>query len=302
MKLSRTSFFTRLSALIISIKEWLFVSLRIQIVLFLVTLPILSAWGLPFSLASILGNLLFAPWATVFLGLSTLWFISHLCGLPNLLIVYCLESLVSWWLWCLSWGSSRMLFAVPMAHPFFLICIPLSAFMVLYSNLRSWRGIKGEVVALSVLALAWCLVLTTWAPSSIPIALPHGGGTLWLCPQKHGVALVDSNGVLRKLPASSSWINFSLSTVLARHFGTCQCNDIVIMKPTIPRLYAAATLIRSGKAKRLVIPDWIISKKWWLKWRESNKELLVKSVDEKAIIRAYAHLEGNPNNVGFDST
>lgn len=291
MKFPRFSISEKLRVVARAAKAWLLLSLRIQLVLFLVALPILSLWGLPLSYASIVGNLFFAPWATVFLGLSTLWLISHLCGIPTFPIICCLERVADWWIWCLSWGTPSMLFAIPANNPFVVACIPLTACILLYSGLRARLGLHYEVLALSLLAVTWCGVLTKCATSTLPIPISHGGGNLWLCPDKNGISLVDNKGVLRALSPSSSWIKFSLAPTLARHFGACTCNDIVLFKPTVPRLHAAASLIRAGKAQALIVPQWIMQKKWWGEWSKKHEDIVAKGIDERALIAHYGYLE-----------
>lgn len=255
--------------------NWILSFLRVQLVLFLVALPILSLWGLPLSYASIIGNFLFAPWATVFLGLSTLWLISHVCGIPNTLLVYGIEYITTWWLWCLSYGSSRMLFAIPAPHPLIALIIPLTGILVLYSTVRSKWGLSYEVLLLGCLSVGWCWALSTWAKARTPIPIAHGGGNVWLYPTDQGVNLIDKEGVLRNLGTSSSWLTFSLPSALARNFGTCSCHDIVIFKPTIHRLNAAAALIKAKKGKRLVVPTWLMKKKWWLSWKKKHEDIEV---------------------------
>jgi hypothetical protein len=270
--------------------KWLLASLRIQLGLFLVALPILTSWGLPLSAASIIGNLLFAPWAAAFLGFSTLWLMTHLCGAPTFPIIYCLEQITQCWLWCLSWGSPHMLFAVPTAHPLILVCIPLSAYILLYSPVRLRCGLHKEVMALSLLTVGWCWGLCRYAKATTPIPITQSGKILWLCPTKRGITLIDNQGALRNLSESSPWITFCLAPTLARQFGACRCHDIIIIKPTVARLAAAATIIRAGKGITLIIPEWVMHKKWWLKWRKENNDIPAKGYEEKGLIAMCASL------------
>lgn len=80
-----------------------------QSVLSLVTLPVIAAWGLPFSLLTFIGNFIFNPILSLFLGLATIIFVTELLHIPNGLVYFCLEKVGALWLWGLSWGSDSVL-------------------------------------------------------------------------------------------------------------------------------------------------------------------------------------------------
>jgi hypothetical protein len=255
----------------------LLVVLRIQMVLFLITLPILSSWGLPFSYATVVGNLLFAPIATIFLGLSTLWFVSYGIGLPTGWITAALECITAYWLKALALGSPRFLFAIPQAHPLILILIPISVLLVLYSPIRKKYGSGYELILLMTLALGWCFGIHWGACTRSPVPITQWGGTLWLQPTKEGVDLVDTEGKLRNMSTLSLWIRFSLGPTLAKHFGLCSCDNIVINKPTFHRLSAAAQLINEGKGRAIIVPEWIFKTSWFKKWQTQFPTITVKT-------------------------
>ena len=62
--------------------------LQVQLFLSLASLPILVAWGIPFSLATVAGNFLFSPFLTLFLLLSSLIFFTELIFIPNAWLIF----------------------------------------------------------------------------------------------------------------------------------------------------------------------------------------------------------------------
>ena len=83
--------------------------LELQLLISVVILPILIAWGLPISIMTIIGNLVFAHFLTAFIFVSALLFSSDLLGIPNSFIVITLEWITQIWHYLLSLGSAHWL-------------------------------------------------------------------------------------------------------------------------------------------------------------------------------------------------
>ena len=66
------------------VNYWLMRTIYVQLYLSLMSSPILIYWGLPVSLASPLGNILFNPLLVVFLFFSSLLFFTELLHIPNI--------------------------------------------------------------------------------------------------------------------------------------------------------------------------------------------------------------------------
>src|SRR4051812_19287834 len=96
--------------------------LELQLLISIVILPILIAWGLPTSIMSIVGNLIFAQILTLFIFISALLFTTDLCGIPNFWIAQALEWVTSIWHYVLSFGSAHWLIGFP-AWMFPISCI-----------------------------------------------------------------------------------------------------------------------------------------------------------------------------------
>lgn len=83
--------------------------IKLQLFLTVVSLPILFWWGLPVSLMSIIGNILFTPFLTIFLLLSTILFITELFFIPNYIIILLVEKIAEIWLVFINLGSPKWL-------------------------------------------------------------------------------------------------------------------------------------------------------------------------------------------------
>src|SRR5437763_195216 len=87
-----------ISSLAKKVKFFIIRFVQLQLFITLFSLPLLISWGIPLSLLSPLGNLIFGPVLTIFLFLSSLIFFSELIGIPNGLLIALLEKITTWWL------------------------------------------------------------------------------------------------------------------------------------------------------------------------------------------------------------
>lgn len=106
--------------------------MHLQLFLTLVSIPILCAWGLPVSLMTFVGNMLFAPVLTLFLLISAMLFITQLCSIPNFWLIYALEQLTICWQWATGLGSSSWLIGVPEQSLLVSLCLLLCILGILH--------------------------------------------------------------------------------------------------------------------------------------------------------------------------
>src|SRR5260370_32295969 len=73
-------------------------SIQLQLFISFISLPFLIGWGLPISLLTPVSTLIFGPFLTCFLLISSLIFFLKLFYVPNAALVSCLELITSVWL------------------------------------------------------------------------------------------------------------------------------------------------------------------------------------------------------------
>lgn len=86
------------SKVLLWIKRWLLTTVFIQVALSCISLPILGSWGMSTSTLSLIGNIVFAPFLSAILLLSSLIFFGSLLGLPTGWISLALDAVARWWL------------------------------------------------------------------------------------------------------------------------------------------------------------------------------------------------------------
>lgn len=123
--------------------------LHLQLFLSLISLPILIAWGLPFSWLTFVGNLIFTPFLTLFLLVSSLIFFAHLVSIPCGFLVSILEKITSWWIFLMQWSDRHWLMGFARPSLMVLFCIPVIAVLIVQS-----KRLRNPVAALGVFCRA----------------------------------------------------------------------------------------------------------------------------------------------------
>lgn len=222
----------------------------------LCSLPIVVAWGLPLSTLSILGNMLFSPFITLFLLLSVLLLAGYIVGFPAGPLPWCLEQVTNIWFWGLEKGSSAQLYAFPCPPWWILLCVPLSLLIVLY-GVSERRTEMREILCLGALLGIWCALFTLYGMTTYrETALPYGNRMLSIHKTSSGLVVVDRDGVLRAGAHNGAWAKFTLRSLLAKCFGQRSCQMIVLMHPSQSRLEAAVSIADQVDCPLVSIPDW----------------------------------------------
>lgn len=208
------------------LKTNLFFFLELQFLISLVILPILIFWGLPISIMSIPGNLLFAYFLTIFIGLSALLFSTDLLGISNDFIAYMLESVTDIWYYLLSLSSHDWLIGFP------LWMFSISLFLgILGCNLYRYKNItqNTRVLILATLFLANFCIKIIDSNSLKSILVMQGSQRMYLIKIHNKIYAFDC-GALTARPSNQSWIEYTLSTNLIKEMGATKIDTLILSK------------------------------------------------------------------------
>src|SRR3972149_9378673 len=111
-------------------RQSLLKSIQLQLFISFISLPFLIGWGLPISLLTPVSTLIFGPFLTCFLLISSLIFFLELFYLPNGALIWCLEKVTSAWLACLSLEQRAWLIGFSKPPLIVLLLIPLIALAI----------------------------------------------------------------------------------------------------------------------------------------------------------------------------
>lgn len=232
---------------------WLSRFAAVQLFLSFISLPILIGWGLPFSLLTFAGNLIFNFFLMIFLFLCTLIFFSELLHLPNGLLIGALEYLTATWtslLHIITPGTGYLTFCRP-SYGWLALLPGLAMILLLNKKLVSPSRI---ISALGVLALLTPVVL--WMPhhTSTEHAISHQGHTLWLLKEKKQVALIDT-GICTAMAQPDSWIEYTLIPQLITTVGDPHIDHLIITDINARVFHALAVLLKKVRIDHIYLPQ-----------------------------------------------
>ncbi len=186
-----------------------------QTFLTLLSLPILVEWGLAVSLASFLGNCIFAPFISVYLALSFFIFFTELCGLPNFLFILALEKVTYLWVWLtelLGSGGLRY-YAVPQAFYFYLLILLSFALIAMqYSLLK-------KTMLLGILLIFTLFSLFIFAPSryGIDVLVAHKKPIIIVC-LRGVITAIDYGAVSKSASRQDTFLRYTLKPFLVKRY------------------------------------------------------------------------------------
>jgi len=227
--------------------------LELQLLISIVMLPILIAWGLPISIMTIAGNLFFAQFLTIFIFLSAILFVCDLSGFSNVWITGIMNWFAAWWHYFLSLGSPLWLIG------FSSFMFPITCIIACMASIPYCLSIKSQTTRLYILMvltavipmLHYCL-----QPTIVETIVVQGCQKMRLIKHNNKIYAFDY-GALGARPNSQSWIEYTLTQELIKTMG-CRHIDLLVVCSSNSRTPDAV------KAMQNIIP---VAQVVWLKAR-----------------------------------
>lgn len=225
--------------------------LIINLFVTLVSLPLLVAWGLPLSWLSPFGNLLFSPFLSTFLLLSTVSFFCELFCLPHSLVDQLLEWITQAWQWLMSLAPQNSFIGFSLPTFWALVFISLATLFV--TMLAPFSRMPRRISALSILFMCSIAVLKAAQPASLNTQL-HCTKKEMILLHAGGQTMLVDHGALCERANPASWVQYHLVPDLIKTTGSMQINQLILPKPTIRACEAAAALLQHAQIQHLFYP------------------------------------------------
>ncbi|MDR3550788.1 MAG: hypothetical protein P4L31_05200 [Candidatus Babeliales bacterium] len=233
---------------------WILRFLKLQLFISLFAMPILLWWGLPLSILSPIGNLIFGPILTLFLMLSSLLFFFELLHIPNGAIAWCLDTLTKAWLYVIQINGNPWLFGFATPNPLFLLAIPLAALLILH--FKKFKHIGQSVLCFALLLIGSCFYIKMIHSKTNAIAtIGCNRGELTLLHDKKNLTVIDP-GVLGQRISAKSWVEFTLVPQLIKTSGSTTIDTLIVLQPGAMTFQAIATLVTKVKVKTVYLVCW----------------------------------------------
>jgi len=200
--------------------------LELQLLISVVMLPILIAWGLPISIMTIVGNLIFAQFLTAFIFVSTILFTCDFLGIPNNYVLICLEWITNIWHYFLSFGSVHWLIGYPNYLLFFSIVAAVIACGIYIKKIYTQPQ---RIIMLLLLSLSIPVAKIISEKPYIHTTITQGNQNFYII-KKNGVIYAFDYGALGARPSSQSWIEYTLTPHMIKTMGATHIDMLVLCK------------------------------------------------------------------------
>lgn len=223
---------------------------EIQGVITCISLPFLISWGLPCSTMSFVGNFFGTPLITLFLGLSTILFITELCSIPNYYCVQAVEFVSKGSMYFLNKGSKQWLIALPKTS--LLISLSAVGALLIIYNYRSYIS----QLTRTLLVLSCCFfpfIYNSVFSTKIDESSLIPSKQLYLtCNQQNEYTLHDDGCFSRQL-SPEKYVQFEVRPFLIKQLGTISLNTLELHRFNRRALKAAQALCTLCSISKIVI-------------------------------------------------
>lgn len=215
-----------------------------------ITLPIISAAGIPLPLLAPLGTLIFTPLVTLILASSGILFIAHLLGLPGTGILIALIELCTA-LW------QQLLDLAPAGYCIPFPALPLSAVAPLVALQAALiYGVRHKHPALRIVfyIFSMCMLYTAGyvlLPYSRTVNLVRSGNVR-LVRSDQFITLIDEGRCIIKNPLG--WADYTVARALTTE-GRLAADLLLIKRATAGSLYRAELLAEKKLIRAIIIDD-----------------------------------------------
>jgi len=220
----------------------------------LISLPILVAWGLPLSLLSPLGNLLFAPVLTIFLLVSSFIFFCQLLCIPTTIIT----SLVNGTIRCCTLletpNLSKSTLGFPCHGYYTLAAMPIIALALLHMRKLHTPLRKTAALATALVFMGIMLHCTSKNLSRV-IPITCNDAEIYLVILDNKTTLIDT-GALGRRQSSASWASHDLLQTITKQTGRTSIDHAIILQPGTFTFEALCALHEKTEVEHTYIPYW----------------------------------------------
>ena len=221
------TFSKKLYLYISDFKNYLIKFFEIQLYINLVALPILIAWGLPISIISPLGNLIFSPIMTLFMFISSIIFFTEISGIPNSFFILVLEKITLLWNYILNYANHKSLIFLPCSP--LLLTIVLMFSILLISWIKNISSVKRILLFLCLFFCFYGMTNNSGIKKNFLIDVTSSKAKADLLKVCNKIYLFD-DGAISRARSFNSWADYVLLPKLIQNSGSNKIDYLVINK------------------------------------------------------------------------
>lgn len=204
-------------------------AVHLQVIISFVYIPILICWGLPISLMSVVGNLIFTPFLIAFIFCSFFVVLTQIFYIPNQPLCALLDFLSMWWFKALTLGSPAWLMGFAYPGALALVLFVASGLMTFWLT-RRWPLPK-RTILISTVLLAELLLFKLFTPAPEKHMITYHKKKFFILNKNGALTLVIQYMHLAE-KSFNRWITHTLRQELYHTFGHCTIKTVVLVNPT----------------------------------------------------------------------
>lgn len=228
--------------------------ITLQLFISCISFPILSLWGIPQSLLAPFGNIIFTPFFTIFLFLSTLIFFAYILCLPTHMLMWCLEKTTILWNTVLSFKIPVPFIACIQPPISICIIVPLCALWIVMHK-KYQKNIYAIPLLLSLLCATHLTLYFLYTPQSLIHTLDCHGGTVTILKDKSTLVVIDP-GFIGKRISATSWCEYTLLPEIIKKTGNRSIDHFICLRPGKNLFDALEQLNNKTQIHNIYIPWW----------------------------------------------
>lgn len=224
--------------------------LTVQLFISLATVPILMMWGIPLSIMTPAGNLIFNPFLSIFLLCSSLIFFTELLCIPNQWLILILEKFTTFWSYCLSFSCKSWLFGFYQPLIGIISCIIIGG--ILLTHHHKWgQPLYNACLLLTLSVLLICIGF--FRPLNTSFTVPCGRKKIFVDVQNGRVA-VNENGALACKRNPEDWILYTLVPEIIKKTGRTTIDTMTVHSAHQNTFDALIALNQRVQVKSITLP------------------------------------------------
>src|SRR5690606_21579296 len=198
--------------------------------------------------------MLFSPFLTAFLLLSSFVFFLELLHIPNALPIWFLEQTTHLWIWFLQKSCQPWLIGCASPSLLFLLLIIATAFLTIRS--KEIKTIQKRIFYLAILRIGTCIMLKFF-PYHYPAIgkIPCNKGNITIINTNNTITLIDPDFIASK-PSYEPLISYTIIPVLIKTTGSMTIDHLILYKINQRVFDAIAFLGTKVTIKNVYVPWW----------------------------------------------
>jgi len=226
--------------------KWFYGFLELQLVISLMSLPILTCWGLPISYMSPLSNMIFTPLLILFLWTSCLFAACALVGLPCSWFVWIMDSITALWGYILSFASPFWLIGFSQST-LWISCIFCIFVYMLYTYIK-----PNTKNAVAILFMFWLTLIGCRQYMQKNICQQVGDLPMVVLRINKKTYVIDYGALCTK-QNFYTYIDYTIMPTLIKATGITTINTLVICKPSAFLAKAAHQFAQQTKVETIIV-------------------------------------------------